>query len=131
MPALNSKAILECSDMQTKRVDIPEWNGYVFVRSLTGKERDAWETSLVVQRGKKREVNTLNMRAKLVALVTVDEEGQPIFSQDQVEALSLKNSGALDRIFDVAQRLSGIGDRDVEALVKNSDPDQDTSSISV
>jgi hypothetical protein len=46
-----------------------------------------------------------------------------------ITALSKKSAAALDRIFQVAQRLSGIGQEEVEETVKNSEKTQvDASS---
>lgn len=124
MKALTREAILDCSDLETEKVEIPQWGGYVFVRSLTGKERDDFESSCVEIKGKRRETNLSNIRAKLVSLTTVDSEGKRLFSESDVAELGSKNAGALDAIFSVAQRLSGLSEKDVNDLAKNSHPDQ-------
>jgi len=121
---LSKSEILECQDLVTEQIEIPQWGGSVYVRSMTAKERDDFEGSCLTGKGKHREVNMANMRAKLVALSTVDASGNRIFDESDIAALSKKNAGALDLIFATAQRLSGIGDQDVEALTKNIEPDQ-------
>jgi hypothetical protein len=47
-----------------------------------------------------------------------------------VEALGKKSAAALNRVFEVAQRLSGITDDDVEELAKNSVGGPSDGSIS-
>ncbi len=89
------------------------------MRGLTGAERDAFEQSIVETRGKNTRMNLRNIRAKLVALTVVDEDGNRIFSDEDAEALGKKSAAALDRIFAVAQRLSGLRPEDVEELAGN------------
>jgi len=116
---LTREAILQAEDLPTEDVEVPEWGGVVRVRGLTGAERDAFEQSIVEQRGKNTRMNLRNIRARLVALTVVDEEGNRLFSDDDVEALGRKSAAALNRVFEVAQRLSGLRPEDVEELAGN------------
>jgi len=118
---LTRDAILGAEDLPRELVEVPEWGGCVYVRALTGTERDAFEASVVEQRGKSTKMNLRNIRAKLVALTVVDEEGTRLFSDADVKLLGQKSAAALDKLFEVAQRLSGLRDEDVEELAKNSD----------
>jgi len=120
MPLLGKDAIFAAEDIATERVAIPEWGGEVMVRGLTGAQRDAWEASMRVQRGKKVEMDMTNFRARLCVLCVVDETGQLIFHGGDVDALAGKSGAALDRIYAAAARLSGISDEDAEDLAKNS-----------
>jgi len=43
-----------------------------------------------------------------------------VFTQQDVAALGELSAAALDRVFDVASRLSGLNPEDVEAMTKNS-----------
>jgi hypothetical protein len=102
-------------------VDVPELgeDAQVRVRSLTGAEWEEYENSLS-QQIRRRDgslelrINRRNRRAKLVAVTVVDENGQLVFDpKKDVIRLSNMNAGALDRIYDVAERLSG---KDSEAV---------------
>lgn len=119
MGLLNKDAILGADDIQSERVPIPEWGGDVMVRGLTGSQRDQWEAGLSVRRGKQMVPDMRDFRARLVVLCVVDETGQLVFHQGDVSALSGKSGAALDRIYDVAARLSGISEKDVEDLTEN------------
>ena len=130
MALLTRDAILQVQDLPTEQVHIPEWGGDVLVRALTGAERDRFEQSIVEQRGKNTRMNLQNIRAKLVALTVVDEQGNRIFKDEDVKWLGNKSAAALDRIFEVAQRLSGLRDEDVEELAKNSESDLSDDSTS-
>jgi len=120
MAILTREAILNASDLLTEVVEVPEWGGSVIVRGLSGAERDHFESSVVEMDGKKVKVKSENMRAKLVALCVVDETGARIFSDQDVAALGQKSAAALDRVFQAAQRLSGLTEVDVQELEKNS-----------
>ena len=71
-----------------------------------------------------------DMRAKLAALAVVDENGNQIFSTSDVRLLSRKSASALNRVFEAAQRLSGLTNADMDELSKNSDGGQSGDSIS-
>ena len=124
LKALTREDILEAKDRLTEWVDVPEWGGRVLVRSLEGLERDRYEGSFV-RYGRDAKgaisidgVSNENVRARLCALAVIDEDGRNLFSEADVLVLGHKNAAALDRVFNVARRLSGLTDEDVEALTK-------------
>ncbi len=119
MAFLSRDEILQAQDLPTEDVPVPEWGGVCRVRGLTGAERDAFEQSIVEQRGKDTRMNLRNIRAKLVAMCVVDEEGNRVFHDEDAELLGKKSAAALNRIFEVAQRLSGLRPEDVEELAGN------------
>ena len=121
MTTLNRDQILTYADQVIEAVDVPEWGGVIHVRSLTGAQRDQFEASIVERNGKDVKTNLRNLRARLVVLAACDETGAPIFRADDAAALGAKNAAALDRIFTVAQRLSGLRDDDVKELAENFD----------
>lgn len=128
MALLSRDAILAADDREYEVVPCPEWGGEVRLRSLTGSERDAYEQSLVQTRGKSREMNLRNARAKLVALCAVDENGNRLFTDADVNALGKKNAKPLDRLFDAARRLAGLSEDDVDRLTEDFDDAQSDAS---
>lgn len=119
MNVLTKNAILSQSDREIEMVEVPEWCGVVFVRSLSGEERDQFEASIIERNGRDVRTNLRNLRARLVVLAACDESGNPIFSPGDADALGAKSAAALDRIFSVAQRLSGLRENDVQELAEN------------
>lgn len=115
---LSREQILGAEDLGTTDVEVPEWGGTVRVRGLSGAERDAFEASMVEIRGNSRKVRLENIRARLVALATVDENGERLFSDKDVEELGKKSGVALDRVWEAARNLSGLSDDDVEELAE-------------
>ena len=128
MAVLDRNAILEAKDLPTETVDVPEWGGQVIVRTLTGEERDQYESSMfeVVGDGANREVipKMENLRATLAALSIVDEDSKRMFDVSEVHLLGQKSAAALDRVFDVAKRLSGLSEEDVKELMEGLDETQ-------
>lgn len=107
---LSRDAIIAAVDAVTETVPVPEWGGDVIIKSMTGAERDAYEVSL----RRKGELNLANARAKLLVRVIVNEGGTRIFSDQDAMALGKKNAALLERLYDVAARLSGMTDEAAE-----------------
>jgi hypothetical protein len=123
---LSRDDILKAEDSATEEVDVPEWGGTVLVRGMTGRERDEFELSFR-QRGRRGEVqsgmaNLSNVRAKLVARCCVDDDGNRLFTDADVAALGEKSGDALDRLNDVAARLSGMTAGDMEEMAEDFGP---------
>ncbi len=125
---LSKEAILAVDDVHFEDVSVPEWGGMVRVKSLTGSERDGLEASMIEGKGKNANVNLANLRAKLVARSIVDESGNRIFEDADIASLGRKSAAALNRVYEVAQRLSGITQEDVDELTKNSEAAQSAGS---
>lgn len=120
MGLLSKQDILTAQDLAFKEVDVPEWGGTVRVKALTGKERDAFEASMIKGEGKDRKTDFTNMRARLCGLCMVDDSDARVFDDNEISMLGAKSSAALDRVFSVAQELNGMSQKDVEDLAKNS-----------
>ena len=132
---LTREQILNANDLKTEEVNVPEWGGTVVIKMMTGKQRDAFEASLMGEvdpkNPKSQKMVYNNIRAKLVAMSIIDPATKELmFNVADVEVLGTKSAAALDRVFTASQKLSGVTEEDVEELVKNSLTDQpDTSTI--
>jgi hypothetical protein len=113
MNLLTKDAILAADDLPRETVHVAEWGGDVFVRTMSGTDRDAFEASLLEKDGRME-----NVRARLVALTLCDAQGDRLFDDSEIAALGRKSARALDRVFSVAQRLNGIGVEQVDAAKK-------------
>ena len=134
---LSAEEILAADDLAEEVVDVPEWDGSVLVRELTGTVRDWYQKSLIefgmLKPGEEIEmkVRLENASVRLCALSIWDKAaGKPMFGLEKVVQLGEKSGKALDRVYPVAQRLSALSDEDVKELVGNSDgtPSDDSSS---
>lgn len=124
MALLSKQQVFAAKDAETVVVDIPEWNdqvpegevAQVTIARMSGDAKDRWEASCV---GKNGGPNFVNLRAKLVSSVVVDENGDLMFDEKEVVKLGKKSAKALDRIIDAAERLNKLGNKDYEELAKN------------
>ena len=133
MPAekyLSRDDILTAKDIQTEVVSVPEWKGKVRVRGLNAAQRDKYQISLLQEPGKSIKLALDNATSKLVSLCVVEGKGKRLFSQADIVKLSKKSGAALNRIYTVAQRLSGLGEDDIRELIENFTEGQSESSIS-
>jgi spore maturation protein CgeB len=119
--ALSKKAILEAKDIKTKEVSVPEWGGTAVVRVISGADRDVFEQALS---DKKMEA----FRTRFLVLTLCDENGDRLFTNDEVEALNKKSSTVLNRLFDAAWQFNAFTQDAVDSLGKDSPSDQSVSS---
>jgi len=128
--ALTREQILKADDLPKREVEIPEWGGSVWVRTMTGAERDVFERHILAAEGSKVEA-AKQMRARLVTLTACDDAGARLFNDNgDLDAVSGKSSKALDRVFEVALKLNGLSEKDVDELSGNSSGVQPAGSIS-
>lgn len=100
--------------------DAPE--EIVRLREMSGTERDKFEIAAFKEAPDgKRVVELMYLRARLVALCMVDEENRRIYADDEIQQLADDApAGALNKLFDEAQKLNGLDAAAVEAAAKNS-----------
>jgi len=125
MKTLTKNDILHAKDIQVEELEIPEWNGKVHIRTLSGKERDKFESDC---RDSEGNMILGDFRARFACLVLSNEDGEPIFSSHDVHQLTKRSAKALDRILDVGMRLNGMSSQDMEAAIKNSEKAQSEDS---
>tara|TARA_R110002096_G_scaffold187982_3_gene367723 strand:+ start:2454 stop:2789 length:336 start_codon:yes stop_codon:yes gene_type:complete len=109
---LSRSEILAAEDSSTKCVAVPEWGGDVLVGTITGAQRDSFESTMA---GGKM----INIRARLVALACRDDSGKRLFTDKDVAALGEKNAAALDRLFTAALKHNAFSAEDVEEIAGN------------
>jgi len=134
---LDRKSLLKKEDLQIVKVELGK-DEHVFVRQMTGRERDTFEQSLVKEvRDKDNQVvsydrSIKDFRAKLAVCTLCNEKGQDLLEPGDFELLSVSMSAArLEKICVEAQKINKITEEDKEALTKNLGGDKVASSPSV
>ena len=130
MALLTKQQIVDANDLETVEVEVPQWGGSVLVRGLTAKQRGQLITTLVDQRAGGRTLRLQDIQIRLCGMSIVDESGKRFFADAELAILGAKSSAALQRVFEVAQRLAGLSQEQVEELAGNSDetPSEDLPS---
>lgn len=128
---LSRTDILAYKDLRREPVWIPEWDGHVYVRMLTAKERD--EIQAIWNKGTDEEKDTIlpEFRYTVIRMTAVDEEGDPLFTKADVEELEKKSAVALERILDAALAISKMKRDSLEKEVGNSSEGQSGGSPTV
>lgn len=137
MGLLNRDKLLEKQKLEIEKVDLDNGD-FVYVREMTGHERNEFEASILKKVRDKRgrvqdyEASLEDYRAKLAVYTVCNEKGELLFRASDVSTLS-NNMGAqrLEKIVNVAQRLNAITAEDREELLKNLDAGQAGNSSSV
>lgn len=129
---LTKQDIIQVKDQVIEQVDVPEWGGVVCVRSISAAQRGQIEADAARYKENKGKDQSFarTFTVRLAAQAMCDESGQRLFSDDETNALAEKNAAVIARISEVAQRLSGFGKADLEALEKNSGNAQPAASPS-
>ena len=109
---LSRDAILGAHDTALVSVDVPEWGGTVYVKPMSGRDRDAYDLEIVS--GK-----TVNMRARIAVRVVCDANGVALFTPEDADALGAKSATALDRIYAAMQSTSRVTQEGIEGLKKD------------
>lgn len=118
---LTRDAILSVQDLKTKEIHVAEWGGTVRIMELSGSQRLLFEES-VTDQGVQRSPLIV-----LCALSLVNENGERLFSLEDMEQIGNKSTRALRAVFDAAVDLNGLR-KDDEALDEAKKPLETTGS---
>jgi hypothetical protein len=97
--------IFAAKDHATGTIEVPEWGVTLHLKSWTGKERKKLQ--------KLR--NDPDQMYDAVLLTVLDEEGNPVFTKDDLPKLLEKNSAILERIVLAATQHNGVTQAQVDA----------------
>lgn len=120
--------ILSKNDITVEKVNVPEWSMDVYLKPMSGRDRDQWEAQYMFGASQKKTSKDMkfstadqfdNQRAKLLVRCICDESGNLLFDKNQAGDLGKKSAAALDRLFEVACKINKISDEDLEDLEKN------------
>lgn len=107
-----TRDLLLASDREVKEVQVPEWGGTVYVRSLTLAELLALEEQV----GAVQDDGPLAIAYQLAAFIC-DASGEPLFTVADVPALVAKRGTAATRIVKAGTEMNRVFD--VEAAKGN------------
>lgn len=116
--ALDRNAIMGAADIPVRVIAVPEWNGEVYVKRQSIRERDALipmsrgfmdieppkkegdKPKITMKKGADAEESYAKYRLFTVGFALCDEKGNRLFNEDEIEsALGAKSTEAIERIF--------------------------------
>lgn len=93
-------AISAASDIKTEKVNVPEWKTDVYLKVLTGTERDAFEASYGSQE------RLANFRVRFLVLTLCDQDGNRLYDDSQIDLLGKRSSLVLNRLFEHSWKIN-------------------------
>lgn len=115
---------------KTETVEVPEWGMTLTVGTLSADDMDwveGWYRDLQQAEKERAELEgrepgpLVGVRAMAVALSVIDPEtGEKVFTPADADWLGKESGAVIDRLFDAADRLSGITPRGKGDIRKNS-----------
>lgn len=121
MPSITRDQFLAPAAVPVEKVLLPELGdgAYVNVHGMTAKERGVFERQFQTKAGKTNQRRTQEVRERLIVACCRDDNGQPIFTDDDVEVIGNQQAAMCERIVNVAMTICGMRDADIEDLAKN------------
>ncbi|KQQ89928.1 hypothetical protein [Massilia sp. Leaf139] len=129
MKLLNKAAFFAAHDVRHEDVPVPQLDGAVRIRVMSGAARDAFQEYMRSFGDEPRPASAVH--AALLVHTCIDEAGEPMFTMDDLDQLRTKSSAALDLMAAAAMRINGLGAAAVPDAEKNSASDQSDDSGSV
>jgi len=111
--ALNKNSILAAEDAKLEKVHVPEWKGDVYLRVISGTDRDHFEDSYADQKMRA-------FRIRFLLLTLCDEAGERLFKDDEGDLLGKKSSVVINRLFEEAWKLNAFTQEAVDDLGEDS-----------
>ena len=90
------------------------------IQSLTEKEKSEYEAGMMSKTGAVSRDRMVDAYRRLFVLCVVDESGNRIFSDSDLDALEQVDAIIVARVFNVAHEHCGFAKGDIEEIVKNS-----------
>lgn len=133
--AENPNDILMVDDLPKELVEVDEWKLSVWVYGLTGKERGEFQRDLLERKGTDLQANLSGVSVAAVRLCGKcirKSDGSRMFTDQQISALGEKSAIPIQKLYEVAQRLSGLTKERIKELEKalEDDPNAVASSSS-
>mgnify|MGYP001232429781 CR=1 FL=1 len=122
MPALTKTQIHDAQDIVYRRVETPEWGGYVIAKGLNGLERQKVETVAAEQVGAIFRVDPSKLRVMAVLIGAVDDDHNPIFTEEDQAWLLTKSAAAMERVASAVLEISGLMPDSKDKAVANFTP---------
>lgn len=99
MKKLTRNDVTSNKKISITEVEVPEWDGIVCIKELTIEERLAFDAKYTDSEGKFKNVNDPEMIYELLRKCLVDEDGNKLFEDSDVEIMKQKSGPVMQRLF--------------------------------
>lgn len=113
--SLSRQDILNSIDIDYTTVDVPKWGGPVRLKALSIAEQISY--SKYTTESKDTDQKHIY---KLLVMSIVDDNGNPLFTMDDIEALAKKSSESVLKVFFAANDLNNPKEGELEDTAKKS-----------
>jgi hypothetical protein len=110
---MNLRDLILSAPLPREEVPVPEWGVSVFVRTMTGTERERFEEEHL-------KAPDTRFGARLMVATLSDGDGQAIFTEADIASVAETSSVVIARLIPIAMRMNALGKSDMETLEKNS-----------
>lgn len=121
--ALTREQILNRTCRAPVDVQVPEWdNETIYIRYVTGKEKAKIMSrvqEMTDENGFKSNEDVYQMMVLVLVFTLSDEQGNRLFTEEDVEALMEKEGNILEQLYTVASIQNGLGAESLKTEVKN------------
>jgi len=121
---IDRESLLKPLPVKRERVDLPEFgaDAFVMVHGLNAKEKNAHDSSMMNRKFTGIDIaKAKTQKQRLVIRCIRDDAGNPILTEADIDAVGEWPADVLNRVFDVANRLSGGATDSLEGAAKNSE----------
>lgn len=101
---------------ETQTLELPQLGGKIYIKSMTIAERMNFEKRFADADG---EIDALDVTVQTVIVSACNEDGEPLFTDDDADALKQLPSGVMLTIVQAANKINGLIKTAVEAAEKN------------
>lgn len=113
MGLLTREQLTERRERQLRKVALP-WldeteddDSHVFIRTLRAIEISRWRRTLLDKNGNPDPKQIEKQRERLIVMSVVDEKGNQILKNEDMEALNRQNNNVIDAIFTAIEEHNG------------------------
>ena len=120
--SLTREQILGIKSFRSKTIEIPEWNGEVRLKAMSGAERESLEERVYETVGDKLQMKKgVSYIPELLVKSWCDDDGNRLFQDDEIDLIKAKDSTILAKLFKVAAEVNGLSGDEEKVIEKNSE----------
>lgn len=120
MPTVTRDEFLAATEPTVERVAVPEIGdeAEIIIAEMSALAKERYEDLIFDKQGQL--VADKSLRAILVAMTAVDEDGEPLFTKEDVDTLGKRAGNVVARLYGVALRINRMRPQDMRDTAKNS-----------